>query len=411
MEKPPKLSIFSDELKRAKMSGLTTRKRLGNQHRRSPNKVPYLREGKKVKSWTRRWFVLRGASLNYYETLESGDRKLKGTIPLQSAAVGHSKKELKPFCFAIQVPGRTFYIAAKDEEEEHDWISAVLQSVVHPLQLSESASRRSTVIDGHHSSASFPKTRTFSPSPRPLSPPMTASSSSLLTSSTSFAPLSSSMAPPSAAPLTPDAVTIPTPDQRSPPLRVKSPLSTAEQQTQKNFFLQQQHQQQILLQEHQQIQQQLQQQTPPPISRHNSVDLRQSTSTVNATSTPPTRSLSPEVAQRSSPQVIVVETADQEIKVGYLVKRGAVRKNWTNRYFVLQSNSLSYYRAPNEAAKGVIPITPETKISNFHEKKPFSFGLMESSQSAREYWLAAEDAKEQAAWMESIEKCIQQYQL
>ena len=35
----------------------------------------------------------------------------------------------------------------------------------------------------------------------------------------------------------------------------------------------------------------------------------------------------------------------------FFKQKGAMRKNWTTRYFELRKNTLTYYRSPNEAPK------------------------------------------------------------
>jgi hypothetical protein len=42
----------------------------------------------------------------------------------------------------------------------------------------------------------------------------------------------------------------------------------------------------------------------------------------------------------------MADMSDKIIKQGYLVKKGAKRKNWTNRWFVLRGNQLEYYKDP-----------------------------------------------------------------
>lgn len=93
-------------------------------------------------------------------------------------------------------------------------------------------------------------------------------------------------------------------------------------------------------------------------------------------------------------------------KVGYLIKKGGMRKNWTTRYFVLRHNTISYHKSPNEAAKGVIVLEPSSKVTNAHDKKSFSFTVSQATEGTREYWLAAADSKEHVAWMDAVEGAI-----
>tara|TARA_R110002050_G_scaffold280268_2_gene427199 strand:- start:103 stop:504 length:402 start_codon:yes stop_codon:yes gene_type:complete len=97
----------------------------------------------------------------------------------------------------------------------------------------------------------------------------------------------------------------------------------------------------------------------------------------------------------------------EKIKVGYLIKKGAVRKNWTTRYCVLRSDSIAYYKAPNDPPKGVIWLDSETRVTNLDAKKKFSFTLTQPH-NTREYWLAAADPKEHNMWMDAIRKVIEE---
>jgi hypothetical protein len=96
------------------------------------------------------------------------------------------------------------------------------------------------------------------------------------------------------------------------------------------------------------------------------------------------------------------------IKVGYLIKKGGMRKNWTTRYFILRPTTLTYYKAPTEVAKGVITLDAHTKIVDLHERRAYSFLITNGVEGAREYWVAAADSKEHLLWMEAIGAVIRE---
>jgi len=87
-----------------------------------------IKQGAIVKSWKRRYFVLKGTILEYYE---KPGKKQCGTINLNNASsVATSAECKKPYLFKIVIPGsRTYFIAAESEQEKTDWIVA-LQSAI-----------------------------------------------------------------------------------------------------------------------------------------------------------------------------------------------------------------------------------------------------------------------------------------
>lgn len=96
----------------------------------TPYKCGWLtKRGNGVKTWKRRWFVLRNDVLNYMEHETAGEPK--GSIPMQTVlAVEPGDK--KPFCLALVTAPRTYYIVCKDHAELGEWL-AVLKSVVARL--------------------------------------------------------------------------------------------------------------------------------------------------------------------------------------------------------------------------------------------------------------------------------------
>jgi len=265
----------------------------GNLHKR----------GEKVKNWTQRWFALKNNILHYYEVLPTGQLKLKGTIHLVQSVVGHSDRELRMFCFEIHLEYRTYYIAARDDEEEREWIEAILKSTsTCTLQKSEKERERETVVD--------------------------------LDSRDSL-------------------------EKKADSQKDKKDLKKVNSE----------------------------------LYKQKSDSSRQS-------------SMVPEFMRVLSSNELPKMENVEIIRTGYLIKKGAMRKNWTTRYFELRKNTLTYYRSPNEAPKGVIILEAASKVTNLHEKKPFSFTI--SNSTAREYWVAASDAAQSSLWIETIGWCIEQ---
>jgi hypothetical protein len=91
-------------------------------------------------------------------------------------------------------------------------------------------------------------------------------------------------------------------------------------------------------------------------------------------------------------------------RAGYLVKRGAVRKSWRTRYFVLQRNMLFYFRFnDDEEPLGAIPLKGATVAWSAIEKgkRPNLFSV-ESPTVKRTYFIQAESREEAESWMASI---------
>ena len=86
------------------------------------------KEGKKFKSWKRRWFVLNKTQLNYYKTPGT---KLLGTIEL-SKAIKIDVNDEQSNLFEIFIPNvRTYRLKSDSKEELASWIT-ILKSCIGP---------------------------------------------------------------------------------------------------------------------------------------------------------------------------------------------------------------------------------------------------------------------------------------
>jgi hypothetical protein len=85
-----------------------------------------------IKSWKRRWFVLRGQLLHYYVS-EGGEEK--GTIELMGAMGVERAPECKfQPALKIDVPHRTYYMVCDTMEEVDEWIES-MNTVCFPSYL------------------------------------------------------------------------------------------------------------------------------------------------------------------------------------------------------------------------------------------------------------------------------------
>jgi hypothetical protein len=300
--------------------------------------------------------------------------QLRGTIHLIQASVGHSERELRSHCFEIHLQHRTYYISAKDEEEEKEWIEAILRRYfLSPLIFCPPSTNflfiSTTSTTPFISLDKMEKTEGESEAikdadTRKLQRVLSSGDESLFkrSSSRSIAPAA---APPG-------------------PLKKSSDIKKAKTNS-----------------------------TDSKVPSRSSVpdvpDLEGVTMHIDDGDSDKDQSESTSLStEKDQAKLADLRKNDggEVKKVGYLIKKGGMRKNWTTRYFVLRHNTLSYHKSPNEAAKGVIVLEPSSKVANAHDKKTFSFTVSQAVEGTREYWLAAADAKEHVAWMEAVEGTI-----
>lgn len=104
------------------------------------DKEGYLSKKGDVKSYQRRWFVLKGNLLFYFDKKQ--DKEPSGLIVLESCSVQASASEKNAFEISFDGPGtRTYFLVADNDEEMQSWMRAVshasyeyLKSIVTELQ-------------------------------------------------------------------------------------------------------------------------------------------------------------------------------------------------------------------------------------------------------------------------------------
>ncbi|KAJ3442547.1 non-specific serine/threonine protein kinase [Anaeramoeba flamelloides] len=93
-------------------------------------KCGYLvKQGGRIKSWKKRWFVVKDKIVYYYKTEKSqlprGMFALTNTITL-----GLTKKRRKKFVFTVNIPNqRTYYISTKTEKERAEWVDFLKKEI------------------------------------------------------------------------------------------------------------------------------------------------------------------------------------------------------------------------------------------------------------------------------------------
>lgn len=81
-----------------------------------------VKEGRFIRSWKKRWFVLQGDSLQYFTAT---NRKLKGTIKLESCVVKPADRKDKKECLELITEGRKLYFLANDFLDQQEWVIAI----------------------------------------------------------------------------------------------------------------------------------------------------------------------------------------------------------------------------------------------------------------------------------------------
>ncbi|KAL4005390.1 hypothetical protein ACER0C_005103 [Sarotherodon galilaeus] len=94
------------------------------------------------------------------------------------------------------------------------------------------------------------------------------------------------------------------------------------------------------------------------------------------------------------------------LKQGYMMKKGHKRKNWTERWFVLKPNTISYYVGEDLAEKkGDILLDGNCSVEHLQDKegKKCLF-LIKSSQKSFE--ISASDKKKKQEWIQAVQTCV-----
>jgi len=90
-----------------------------------PDKAGYLtKQGGLVKSWKKRWFILKGAFLYYFKS-PNRLSDTKGMVLLEDAIAQRAQFPGKSHGFTIQTQDRLYYIYAETDLDAEDWINAI----------------------------------------------------------------------------------------------------------------------------------------------------------------------------------------------------------------------------------------------------------------------------------------------
>jgi hypothetical protein len=130
------------------------------------------------------------------------------------------------------------------------------------------------------------------------------------------------------------------------------------------------------------------------------------------TSSPVSSSTVPTSPSSSAPPLnrslsVMLNDSDPPLRTGLLSKKGFIRKNWKQRWFVLRPTALSYYRSDKDKEpRGSIPISNKSvlKSSSINSKPGFE---LQSATSDRVYLITCASEAERDEWVSAIERLIQ----
>ncbi|KAM9816021.1 switch-associated protein 70b isoform 2-T2 [Syngnathus typhle] len=94
------------------------------------------------------------------------------------------------------------------------------------------------------------------------------------------------------------------------------------------------------------------------------------------------------------------------LKQGYMMKKGHKRKNWTERWFTLRPNSISYYVSEDlTEKKGDILLDEHCSVEALADKegKKCLFFIRSSQKS---FEISASDKKKKQEWIQAIQTCV-----
>ncbi|XP_023651303.2 differentially expressed in FDCP 6 homolog [Paramormyrops kingsleyae] len=94
------------------------------------------------------------------------------------------------------------------------------------------------------------------------------------------------------------------------------------------------------------------------------------------------------------------------LKKGYMWKKGHMRRNWTERWFVLKSSNISYYVSEDlKEKKGEIPLDKDCVVETLPDKEGRRC-LFCVKTPTRAYEISASDQKQRVEWIQAIQTAL-----
>ncbi|KAI7876323.1 PH-domain-containing protein [Lichtheimia hyalospora FSU 10163] len=306
-----------------------------------------LKKGEKRRTWKRRWFVLRTTKLAMYK--DSKEYKLLRIIDLHEIhSVVHVTNNKYKYMFAISTPKRMFYLQADTQQEMNDWITTLERTKMEHMALDpDNDDATSSLVDQPFSHQRRRSSQGNTSSIDHPPPPSLPTSRRL-----------SKQPPPHVAPVDiPKAVNYHHHDLSAYSPSRTYPLS--------------------------------------PISDHQAHSF--------ATEGLASSEDDEEYGWRDEmTHVHHEETRNRVLMEGYLLKLGR-NKGWRKRWFVLRTDTLSYYEDDKEyAPHRIIPLThiiDALEIEPISKNKRFCFKIIIHKRS---YVLCASSERELESWLNAL---------
>lgn len=134
-----------------------------------PDKDGWLtKQGGSIKTWKRRWFVLKGQNIYYFKT--NKDTTLTGCIDLdpESFVKEEPAAKKKKNMFSVGTKKRIFFIAAESPEEMNSWIETIKSAIKPTNQPARTGSPSNTPASPQPTPAT---TTTTAPATQPAATP------------------------------------------------------------------------------------------------------------------------------------------------------------------------------------------------------------------------------------------------
>jgi len=101
------------------------------------------------------------------------------------------------------------------------------------------------------------------------------------------------------------------------------------------------------------------------------------------------------------------EGKNRFVKSGWLEKKGVIRHSWRRRWFILDTNKITYYKSPSDGnVQGSFSLINVVLYSHVERKghdMPLYFNIRTDG---RDFLFRAENAEDKAKWLDCIRKNI-----
>jgi hypothetical protein len=92
-----------------------------------------MKQGEHIKTWRRRWFVLKQGKLFWFkDSTVTRVSKPRGAIPVASCLTVKGAEDVlhRQYAFEFSTRNDTMYFIADSEKEKEDWINSIGRSIV-----------------------------------------------------------------------------------------------------------------------------------------------------------------------------------------------------------------------------------------------------------------------------------------